>query len=226
MNPIIQYLWVFVCFFMNQLNYIKFEYRKRWGDYKWVNLTSKEPQILHIYYYRNTQVIEPWGCDVYRRWNARLHAKKILRGSEWFHRRFACEYDGIIVEYRFREQEWVEQINWGRNSICRVDERLELLRSWSFPRWNAESWNQERTQKIPKFPISILLNGEEQNVEKWKKWLGPEGRREQSMNQTNVMRPWMNFYDIQNEWYWMEETDKLVIDWGMKEEIIEIKKNN
>jgi hypothetical protein len=199
-------------------------YRKRWGDWQWVNLDSNEPQILHIYYVRPGGTWEPWGAKAYKRWNARLHDKKSFRGSEWYREEIIEKYHGIIIQYRFRHQEWYDGLNWNRECMVYQKEAiLAELRDWVFPRWTSDSWKEKRGRV--RFPAGMNLNNVELNVDAWRAWFGPEGRRERlSHSKGDIPREYSVWFNTKNgtKDYLMKWGDTLKVDWGLTEEIYQM----
>lgn len=203
------WLWNVIGYLIEKWNYYRAEYRKRWGDWKWIDVNSKEPQILRVYYVRPGEKFEPWGCEVYRRWNQRLRDKKQLHGSEWFLPQYVSKYHGIVVLYRFRDQEWVDSFNWYREL---VRNELEGLRSWVFPVWNSDTWKQNPVRV--KFPVGMRLRGEEFDVSDWKRWFGPEG---QMIRRPDRKRNYMTWFHLEDLDYLLEVDEELIIDWGIEE---------
>lgn len=220
MQIILVWLWNLFGFILDKYNQVRDYHRKRFGDWKWINLESSEPQILHIYYVRPGAKYEPWKCETYQRWNNRLEQKKTFHGSEWYIPQLVSKYDGIVVHYRFRKQEWFDSFSWSREMTDKKMNILDSLRTWVFPKWNSDTWKSSRG--MVKFPSSVVIEGKEINMNDWRGWFGPEGRSERLLETNQIVMPtkrnFETYFDITRCIYMIQWGDIMKIDWGLKEE--------
>ena len=236
MNQYLQILFIWVWNFIGTLiekwNYVKTEYRKKYGDWRWIDLQTAEPQILHIYFVRPGMKLEHWCGDTYKRWNARLREKKPIRVSEWYLPQHVYHYNGIVIHYRFRQNEWYETCNWVRGVYDKADSNpLTQMRKMIFPRWNSETWKSSSGRV--KFPAGFAINGQEREITpELRGWFGPEGRREKLVMEEDipsiqdceikteiVKRNFENWFDLTQLRYVIDFGDTVKLDWGITEEI-------